>query len=112
MISLIWKFYSDPVTVVPSKWIAPVERLVAFPTGVAGNHDIPQGRSTRCLPVTDGAALSSQAASGSPAGWSFATKSSRWVFTQSARKLEPYVNLLLCRGVEVLFCVCFGDRVY
>lgn len=36
MISLIWKFYSDPVTVVPSKWIAPVERLVAFPTGVAG----------------------------------------------------------------------------
>lgn len=38
MISLIWKFYSDPVTVVPSKWIAPVERLVAFPTGVAGNQ--------------------------------------------------------------------------
>lgn len=37
MISLIWKYYSDPVTVVPSKWIAPVERLVAFPTGVAGN---------------------------------------------------------------------------
>lgn len=69
MISLIWKFYSDPVTVVPSKWIAPVERLVAFPTGVAGNHDIPQDRSTRSLPVTDGAALSSQAASESPAGW-------------------------------------------
>ncbi|KAI3354427.1 hypothetical protein L3Q82_018942, partial [Scortum barcoo] len=47
MISLIWKYYSDPVTVVPSRWIAPVERLVAFPTGVAelsslfrwsGNH--------------------------------------------------------------------------
>lgn len=37
MISLIWRYYSDPVTVVPSKWIAPVERLVAFPTGVAGN---------------------------------------------------------------------------
>lgn len=37
MISLIWKYYSDPVTVVPCKWIAPVERLVAFPTGVAGN---------------------------------------------------------------------------
>lgn len=38
MVSLIWKFYSDPVTVVPSKWIAPVERLVAFPTGVAGSR--------------------------------------------------------------------------
>ncbi|TNN69770.1 Tail-anchored protein insertion receptor WRB [Liparis tanakae] len=38
MISLIWKYYADPVTVVPSKWIAPVERLVAFPTGVAGQH--------------------------------------------------------------------------
>ena len=36
MISLIWKYYSDPVTVVPSRWIAPVERLVAFPTGIAG----------------------------------------------------------------------------
>ena len=36
MISLIWKYYSDPVTVIPSKWIAPVERLVAFPTGVTG----------------------------------------------------------------------------
>ncbi|XP_077422296.1 guided entry of tail-anchored proteins factor 1 [Vanacampus margaritifer] len=40
MISLIWKYYSDPVTVVPSKWIAPVERLVAFPTGVAGGVGI------------------------------------------------------------------------
>uniref|UniRef100_A0A3Q2QQM3 Guided entry of tail-anchored proteins factor 1 n=1 Tax=Fundulus heteroclitus TaxID=8078 RepID=A0A3Q2QQM3_FUNHE len=40
MVSLIWKYYSDPVTVVPSKWIAPVERLVAFPTGVAGGVGI------------------------------------------------------------------------
>lgn len=40
MISLIWKYYSDPVTVVPNKWIAPVERLVAFPTGVAGDHSV------------------------------------------------------------------------
>lgn len=36
MISLIWKYYSEPVTVLPSKWLAPLERLVAFPTGVAG----------------------------------------------------------------------------
>lgn len=36
MISLIWKYYADPVTVVPSKWISPLERLVAFPSGVAG----------------------------------------------------------------------------
>nr|XP_029134966.1 tail-anchored protein insertion receptor WRB [Labrus bergylta] len=40
MISLIWKYYTDPVTVVPSRWIAPVERLVAFPTGVAGGVGI------------------------------------------------------------------------
>ncbi|KAM9811716.1 guided entry of tail-anchored proteins factor 1 [Syngnathus typhle] len=40
MISLIWQYYSDPVTVLPSKWIAPVERLVAFPTGVAGGVGI------------------------------------------------------------------------
>ncbi|MEQ2211565.1 GET complex subunit get1 [Xenoophorus captivus] len=40
MVSLIWKYYSDPVTVVPSKWIAPVERLVVFPTGVAGGVGI------------------------------------------------------------------------
>ncbi|CAG6005780.1 guided entry of tail-anchored proteins factor 1 [Menidia menidia] len=40
MISLIWKYYSDPVTVVPSRWIAPVERLVAFPTGVVGGVGI------------------------------------------------------------------------
>uniref|UniRef100_A0A8C5DDI3 Guided entry of tail-anchored proteins factor 1 n=1 Tax=Gouania willdenowi TaxID=441366 RepID=A0A8C5DDI3_GOUWI len=40
MISLIWKYYSDPVTVVPSRWIAPLERLVAFPTGVAGGVGI------------------------------------------------------------------------
>ncbi|TNN01620.1 hypothetical protein fugu_011002 [Takifugu bimaculatus] len=51
MISLIWKFYSDPVTVVPSKWIAPVERLVAFPTGVAAKregiiHRLLQGQTT------------------------------------------------------------------
>uniref|UniRef100_A0A671KQM2 Guided entry of tail-anchored proteins factor 1 n=1 Tax=Sinocyclocheilus anshuiensis TaxID=1608454 RepID=A0A671KQM2_9TELE len=36
MISLILKYYADPVTVVPSKWIAPLERLVAFPSGIAG----------------------------------------------------------------------------
>ncbi|XP_066455051.1 guided entry of tail-anchored proteins factor 1 [Eleutherodactylus coqui] len=35
MISLIWKYYSEPVTTLPSKWIAPLERLVAFPTGIA-----------------------------------------------------------------------------
>uniref|UniRef100_A0A3P9JPX1 Guided entry of tail-anchored proteins factor 1 n=1 Tax=Oryzias latipes TaxID=8090 RepID=A0A3P9JPX1_ORYLA len=40
MVSLIWKYYSDPVTVVPSRWIAPVERLVAFPTGVPGGVGI------------------------------------------------------------------------
>lgn len=61
MVSLIWKFYSDPVTVVPSKWIAPVERLVAFPTGVAGNQTAaptgtrsPSLRQERVLlPLTD-----------------------------------------------------------
>ncbi|MEE6467784.1 hypothetical protein FKM82_008069 [Ascaphus truei] len=40
MISLIWKYYSDPVTLLPSKWIAPLERLVAFPTGIAGGVGI------------------------------------------------------------------------
>nr|XP_009677781.1 PREDICTED: tail-anchored protein insertion receptor WRB [Struthio camelus australis] len=40
MISLIWKYYSEPVTVLPSKWLAPLERLVAFPTGVAGGVGI------------------------------------------------------------------------
>ncbi|XP_031429791.1 guided entry of tail-anchored proteins factor 1 [Clupea harengus] len=40
MVSLIWKYYADPVTVVPSKWIAPLERLVAFPSGVAGGVGI------------------------------------------------------------------------
>lgn len=40
MISLIWKYYSEPVTVLPSKWIAPLERLVAFPTGIAGGVGI------------------------------------------------------------------------
>lgn len=37
MISLIWKYYSIPVAVVPSKWITPLDRLLAFPTRVAGN---------------------------------------------------------------------------
>ncbi|XP_051870308.1 guided entry of tail-anchored proteins factor 1 [Pristis pectinata] len=40
MISLIWKYYSEPVTVLPHKWIAPLERMVAFPTGVAGGVGI------------------------------------------------------------------------
>ncbi|XP_061483636.1 guided entry of tail-anchored proteins factor 1 isoform X2 [Rhineura floridana] len=40
MISLIWKYYSEPVTVLSSKWLAPLERLVAFPTGVAGGVGI------------------------------------------------------------------------
>ncbi|XP_035384095.1 guided entry of tail-anchored proteins factor 1 [Electrophorus electricus] len=40
MVSLIWKYYPVPVTVVPSKWIAPLERLVAFPSGVAGGVGI------------------------------------------------------------------------
>ncbi|XP_078265801.1 guided entry of tail-anchored proteins factor 1 [Rhinoraja longicauda] len=40
MISLIWKYYSEPVTVLPQKWIAPLERMVAFPTGVAGGVGI------------------------------------------------------------------------
>ncbi|XP_006002593.1 guided entry of tail-anchored proteins factor 1 [Latimeria chalumnae] len=40
MITLIWKYYLEPVTVVPSKWIAPLERLVAFPTGIAGGVGI------------------------------------------------------------------------
>ncbi|XP_066115450.1 guided entry of tail-anchored proteins factor 1 isoform X3 [Saccopteryx bilineata] len=37
MVSLIWKYYSVPVAVVPSKWITPLDRLVAFPTRVAGD---------------------------------------------------------------------------
>ncbi|XP_070606537.1 guided entry of tail-anchored proteins factor 1 isoform X1 [Erythrolamprus reginae] len=40
MITLIWKYYSEPVTVLPNKWLAPLERLVAFPTGVAGGVGI------------------------------------------------------------------------
>ncbi|XP_016298892.1 tail-anchored protein insertion receptor WRB isoform X2 [Sinocyclocheilus anshuiensis] len=40
MISLILKYYAEPVTVVPSKWIAPLERLVAFPSGIAGGVGI------------------------------------------------------------------------
>ncbi|KAF3847968.1 hypothetical protein F7725_020996 [Dissostichus mawsoni] len=43
MVSLIWKYYADPVTVVPSKWIAPVERLVAFPTGLSRGPVQPEG---------------------------------------------------------------------
>ena len=96
MISLIWKFYSDPVTAVPSKWIAPVERLVAFPTGVAGMWCF---RWPPLLlpppPVPEGLVLSSQVESESPVGWWFATKSSRWVFTLSARNLELFANLWL-----------------
>ncbi|KAB1283703.1 Tail-anchored protein insertion receptor WRB [Camelus dromedarius] len=38
MVSLIWKYYSVPVAVVPSKWITPLDRLVAFPTRVAGKR--------------------------------------------------------------------------
>ena len=38
MVSLIWKYYSVPVAVVPSKWITPLDRLVAFPTRVAGER--------------------------------------------------------------------------
>ncbi len=41
MISLILKYYAEPVTVVPSKWIAPLERLVAFPSGIAGMSKSP-----------------------------------------------------------------------
>uniref|UniRef100_A0A8C0PDW7 Guided entry of tail-anchored proteins factor 1 n=1 Tax=Canis lupus familiaris TaxID=9615 RepID=A0A8C0PDW7_CANLF len=37
MVSLIWKYYSVPVAVVPSKWITPLDRLVAFPTRVAAS---------------------------------------------------------------------------
>ncbi|ELW67904.1 Tryptophan-rich protein [Tupaia chinensis] len=40
MISLIWNYYSVPVAVVPSKWITPLDRLVAFPTRVAGGVGI------------------------------------------------------------------------
>ncbi|XP_018586939.1 tail-anchored protein insertion receptor WRB-like isoform X1 [Scleropages formosus] len=40
MVTLIWKFYASPVTVLPSKWIVPLERLVAFPSGVAGGVGI------------------------------------------------------------------------
>ncbi|XP_051534547.1 guided entry of tail-anchored proteins factor 1 [Myxocyprinus asiaticus] len=40
MISIILKYYAEPVTVVPSKWIAPLEKLVAFPSGVAGGVGI------------------------------------------------------------------------
>lgn len=40
MISLIWRYYADPVMVLPSKWISPLERMVAFPSGVAGGVGI------------------------------------------------------------------------
>uniref|UniRef100_A0A5F9CH01 Guided entry of tail-anchored proteins factor 1 n=2 Tax=Oryctolagus cuniculus TaxID=9986 RepID=A0A5F9CH01_RABIT len=40
MISLIWKYYSVPVAVVPRKWITPLDRLVAFPSRVAGGVGI------------------------------------------------------------------------
>ncbi|XP_060054713.1 guided entry of tail-anchored proteins factor 1 [Erinaceus europaeus] len=40
MVSLIWKYYSVPVAVVPSKWVTPLDRLVAFPTRVAGGVGI------------------------------------------------------------------------
>ncbi|KAL0973280.1 hypothetical protein UPYG_G00201370 [Umbra pygmaea] len=40
MISMIWKYYADPVTVIPNKWIAPLEWMVAFPSGVAGGVGI------------------------------------------------------------------------
>ena len=36
MVTLIWTYYAVPVAVVPSRWITPLDRLVAFPTGVAG----------------------------------------------------------------------------
>ncbi|KAB0401199.1 hypothetical protein E2I00_018546, partial [Balaenoptera physalus] len=35
MVTLIWTYYAVPVAVVPSRWITPLDRLVAFPTGVA-----------------------------------------------------------------------------
>uniref|UniRef100_A0A8C6ARK3 Guided entry of tail-anchored proteins factor 1 n=1 Tax=Monodon monoceros TaxID=40151 RepID=A0A8C6ARK3_MONMO len=40
MVTLIWTYYSVPVAVVPSRWITPLDRLVAFPTGVAGEDDL------------------------------------------------------------------------
>lgn len=43
MVSLIWKYYSVPVAVVPSKWITPLDRLVAFPTRVAGKSCLGNG---------------------------------------------------------------------
>ncbi|XP_054942401.1 guided entry of tail-anchored proteins factor 1 isoform X2 [Physeter macrocephalus] len=40
MVTLIWTYYSVPVAVVPSRWITPLDRLVAFPTGVAGSGSV------------------------------------------------------------------------
>lgn len=61
MISLIWKYYSEPVTVLPSKWLAPLERLVAFPTGVAGEEkDIPKSQSIHGLTAAASLTLRAQ----------------------------------------------------
>nr|XP_032828634.1 tail-anchored protein insertion receptor WRB isoform X3 [Petromyzon marinus] len=40
MITLIWNYYSTPVAMLPSKWVSPLEKLVAFPTGVPGGIGI------------------------------------------------------------------------
>uniref|UniRef100_UPI00358FFCB5 guided entry of tail-anchored proteins factor 1 n=1 Tax=Myxine glutinosa TaxID=7769 RepID=UPI00358FFCB5 len=40
MIILIWLYYSDPVAILPAKWLSPLEKLVAFPTGVPGGVGI------------------------------------------------------------------------
>ncbi|KAF3816067.1 hypothetical protein GH733_016169 [Mirounga leonina] len=48
MVSLIWKYYSVPVAVVPSKWITPLDRLVAFPTRVAGKRNNAACRTHPC----------------------------------------------------------------
>ncbi|XP_072369368.1 guided entry of tail-anchored proteins factor 1 isoform X2 [Scyliorhinus torazame] len=40
MISLILKYYSEPVAMLPRKWMAPLERMVAFPTGIEGGVGI------------------------------------------------------------------------
>ncbi|XP_037687442.1 guided entry of tail-anchored proteins factor 1 isoform X1 [Choloepus didactylus] len=52
MISLIWKYYSVPVAVVPSKWITPLDRLVAFPTRVAGSNAHLSGKKEKYKPVS------------------------------------------------------------
>uniref|UniRef100_A0A8C4N5T1 Guided entry of tail-anchored proteins factor 1 n=1 Tax=Eptatretus burgeri TaxID=7764 RepID=A0A8C4N5T1_EPTBU len=40
MIILIWLYYSDPVALLPAKWLSPLEKLVAFPTGIPGGVGI------------------------------------------------------------------------